>query len=509
VNLAAGIKEIVQDKGLSEELIIEALKDVLENAYKEYFGAESISVDFDIEKGNLKVFIPKQVVKRVRDPRNQVNTKQAATILGVKEVDESTKEVLVPYFPMKDFSPTEIMKISNAIVDKLRNVEKNSLRHEFYKKKGELASGSIIKVNTEGDIFVDLGKTIGIIPFTEQSPLEHYENGDNIRAVVIGVEGSSPHQKKKAKKVQVTLSRKSPSLIKELLFLEIPEIADESIEIKGIARLAGYKTKVIVQSINPNVDAVASCIGPHGVRIISIIKEIGGEKIDIIHYSENLKELVKNALIPAKVDRVVMSKTEEGTDIIYAVVPHDQLPYAFGRQKQNVILVSKLLNHKIQIQTSEEMFEKQIEEEEVGNLKDIFGTTLDVLNLPQLLISKLHNYDIASVEHLVEIHVNQRYKEFDLIEEEIVLLQQSIKENIEISEDDSFNQHQKEDDGKTPLEELPDLATWVPFLKENGIYSIEQLVTTYNQGFYNIKKLSLEDKEKIIAIIEENIEIED
>lgn len=510
VKLAAGMKEIIQEKGLSEDLILDVVKEVLSQAYKEYFGAEKISLEMDIYSNTFEVFIPKKIVKRVRDPRTQISSKQAMDLLKTKEIDESLTEIAVAFNPMQDFSPTEIMKISDSILYKIKNIEKHSLRDEFYKKKGKLASGTVIKITEEGDIFVDLGKTIGIIPLLEQSPLEHYENGDNIKSVVVGIDNHSKSDstRKKNRKAEVILSRKSPALIKELLFIEIPEIADGNIEIKGISRLAGYKSKVLIET-HANINGVAACIGPHGIRITSIIKEIGGEKIDIIEYNSNIRELVKSALVPAKVDRVVLAKDDEEQDIIYAVVAQDQLAYAFGKQKQNVILVSKLLSKKIQIQTDEEMVEKNIQEEYVQEIHDIFGTTLDKLDLEEELVKKLQQNNVASVEQLVQIHLNHQYKTLTyLTEEEKQIIQKSIKENVEISQEPSDEEDLIEAHG-TPLSVLEDLSPWINVLQKNHITTIEQLVEAHNEEFAGVIELSKEDKNKIYTIIIDNIEIED
>ncbi len=510
MNLAAGIKEIVSAKGIPQELILDTVEEVLTQAYKKFKGVEKINVVSDLENNLLDVFLVKEAVNEVDDQVNQIKLDEAKEILKDEELEEG-QMVDLPTAPFNDFKEKEIVWVSENILNKINNIEKDVIKYEFVKKKNRLVSGTIIKIDQKGNIFIDLGKTIALLPIEEQSPVEHYEMDDMIKAVVKDVGGKSKRRVRgeiSPGNVQVVLSRTSPDLVKELLAVEIPEIADGVVNIKRIVREAGYKTKIAVTS--DNVDPVAPCIGPHGIRITSVVKELGGEKIDVIRYEEEPVIFIKSALTPAKVGRVIFQ--DENEKMAFAVVEMDQLAYAYGRRKMNVILAAKLTGWKINIKTESEVEDENIEAASVKELENIFMDGTPISELPGFnedTIEKLSESNIFTIESLVELNeANELGNIESLTEEEIKNIKDTLSEFVEVEEEG--NDEETEYEG-TPLNILPDFTEgWITILQNGGIISIEDLVEAVQEDtLANVEGLEENDIKEIKRILAENVEIEE
>lgn len=508
MNLAAGIKELVKAKGISEELILGAVKDVLTQAYMKFKGSEEINVVQDLDKNQLDVYIVKKVVEQVEDPANEISTADAESILGESPEIGEKAELLTE--PVKDFREKGIAWVSENIVQKITLIEKDAIKYEYENKRNRLTSGSIVKKDKQGNIFVDLGNTMGILPIELQSPIEHYEVEDTLRAVVVGIErGRRRGRMPGNRNVEIVLSRATPELVKELLAQEVPEVADGIVEIKRISREPGYKTKIAVDS--DTIDAVSTCIGPHGVRVTNVVKELGGEKVDIVRYSENPREMIKYALTPAKVDRVIIE--DEDSKAVFAVVEHDQLAYAFGRRKRNVVLAAKLCGWKINIKTESEVEEEEIEAADVRELKNVFGTPLsDLPNLSEELITVLNDNDIYLIEQLVDIE--DLHKLENLSEDNIREIETILSENVEVEEiepEEEGDEETEEEWEGTPLSVLPEFKEeWIKALEGHGISSIEDLVGMVQADtFTAIDELEESDIDAIKKVLSDNVEIEE
>lgn len=448
MNLAAGIRELGASKGISEELVFDTLKEVLIKAYIKFEKAQEIFIEQDEETNNILIYIQKEVVKKVSDPTLEITLKEAKKLYPEIEIS-LTDKINIPSEPIKLFNEREIAWVSENIINRINIIAKDIVKHEFMKKINKVVSGYIIKIDHRG-IYVDLEKTIGFIPAQEISPLEHYEQDDMIKAMVVDVIGGGqiPNRNFRRrddlspKMVQVFLSRNHPDMVKELLAMEVPELADGSIEVKNISRDPGYKTKLAVYS--DLVDPVSACIGPHGVRITNVVKELGGEKIDVVRYSEEPRDYIRSALTPAKVDRVIIQ--DEENNMAFAVVESDQLAYAYGKQKKNVILAARLTGWRINVKTENEVEEEQIESSDVKELKNIFMDDIDeyeetpLNELPGLdlsIIALLEENNIDTVEKLWEVDENDKYHLLKgLGTEQAEIIKKIIAESVEIEEED-------------------------------------------------------------------------
>ncbi|MFQ5861695.1 MAG: transcription termination factor NusA [Candidatus Brocadiales bacterium] len=269
------------------------------------------------------------------------------------KIDRTTGELIAKEGDRR-IDPAELGRISaqtakQVMIQKIREAERNAIYDEFIKRKGTIVTGTVQRL--EGpNIIINLGKTEGLLPRAEQITDEAYRPGDRVRALLLDV-------KKVSQRVRLVLSRSHPDFVRKLFELEVPEISEQVIEIKAIAREAGYRTKIAVLSQDPHVDCVGACVGVRGTRIKNIVDELVGEKIDIIRWDEAPEALIPNTLKPAEIIGIMLSpETHQAT----VVVPNDQLSLAIGKRGQNVRLASKLTSWDIDILTEEELSQKEI-----------------------------------------------------------------------------------------------------------------------------------------------------
>ncbi len=344
------INLLCEEKGLSVEYILEALEQGLIKAYKkDSGGSENVKVDFDMKKGSIKLYAQKEVV----EAENLINQSYQITLEDARKIKKSYDigdTVNIEVTP-KNFGRVAAQTAKQVIFERFRTAEKNNTFNEFYDKKGELISGIIQKVD-DVSIIVDLGKLEGVLPITELIKNEEYHVNDKIKAYIVDI-------RKNNKDIpEAMLSRTNPGFIKRLFEIEIPEIYEGLIEIKSVSRDAGSRTKIAVYSKDENIDPVGSCVGMKGIRIESILKEINGEKIDIVEWSENPAQFIAAALSPAQVIAVDVDVDEKTSTV---VVPDDQLSLAIGKEGQNVRLAAKLVNWKIDIKTETQIREQILE----------------------------------------------------------------------------------------------------------------------------------------------------
>lgn len=328
-----------KEKGIKKEILIEAMENALVTAYKKDYETSCEVVAKVSEKtGDARVYLQKEVCEEITDPETQIDYKDAKKISKTAEVGDS---VLVDVTP-KTFGRIAAQNARGIVVQKIREVERGNMVSEFTEKTGTLVTG-VVERTEKGNVMVSIGRTEAILTPQEQIPTEKYERGDKIQIYVVQVKiiGKAP---------QVIISRSHPNLVKCLFEKEVPEIADGTIEIKSIAREAGSRTKIAVLSNDSNVEAVGSCIGPKGMRVENILNELNGEKIDIINYSENMDEFVKEALSPAEVVECNVNPDEK---TCYVTVDKDQLSLAIGKEGQNARLAARLTGYKIDIKPAE------------------------------------------------------------------------------------------------------------------------------------------------------------
>ncbi|MBQ0011063.1 MAG: transcription termination/antitermination protein NusA [Ruminococcus sp.] len=328
-----------KEKGIPKDYMLEKLKAALLSAYKhESKGLENMEVVINPEKKDIKVYSVKNVVEEVADPDTEISLADAKAISKKHKLGDVCRFEL----KTKDFGRISAQTAKQVFVQGIREAERNMIIHEYESKKEEVVSATVIKIDpTNGNAIVDTGTSEAVLLRSEQIPGESFEVGDHIKVFVMEV-------KNEVKGPIVTLSRTHFGLVKRLFELEVPEIQDGTVVIRGISREAGSRTKIAVESRDENVDPVGACIGNRGNRIGGIVNELRGEKIDIIPYSENPEEYIKAALSPADVKNVVLA---DGERSCRAIVSPEQLSLAIGREGQNARLAARLTGYKIDIKT--------------------------------------------------------------------------------------------------------------------------------------------------------------
>jgi len=307
------------------------------SAYRKHYGsAENVRVQFDGTTGNIRVLSRRQVVDKVTDPVKEISIDEArAKHLGYQIGDYVEEEIAA-----QGFGRIAAQTAKQVVMQKLRDIERDMVYEEFAERQGDVVTGQVIRVD-RGIVIVDLGRAEGFIFPQEQVRSEQYRERDRIKAYVVEV-------KKTPKGPQILLSRTHPGLLKRLMELEVPEIRDGIVEIMGLVREPGSRSKVAVKANLPEVDALGACVGPRGSRVQVIVQELRGERIDIIEWNEDPEIFVANALSPARVVGVEIDPTSR---VARVIVPDNQLSLAIGRDGQNARLAAKLTGWKIDIRS--------------------------------------------------------------------------------------------------------------------------------------------------------------
>ena len=346
--LIKAMEELEKEEGISQEYMKSALLTALEAAYKENYGTEE-NVKIDIDKnGDIIVVAEKTIVEKVENEVKEISLEEAKKKKKTAKVGDVVKVIIVP----KDFGRIAVQKGKQIIVQKLREKEKEVRFNEYQEKKGEIITGIVQKAGEGKTVILDLGKLEGIMPVKEQVEKDKYAVNQKIRVYVQDI------VKREKGDVQVIVSRRANDFLKRLFEYEIPEIDEGLIEVKSVSREPGIRSKVAVYSKNENIDPVGSCIGPKGLRIESIKKELRGEKIDVVEWSEDPAKLIAQALLPAEIMAIDIN---EETRFAQVIVADDQLTLAIGKKGQNVRLAVELTHWAIDIKgitEFKEMLEK-------------------------------------------------------------------------------------------------------------------------------------------------------
>jgi N utilization substance protein A len=357
------IRQLIQDRGIPEELILRTIEDTLIAAYKQRFGknAENAVVQFDDDNREVSIFAQKKIV----DPGDVYSDLTEIDLDDAREMDPEAEvgdEILVEIDP-KEFDRVSIQSAKQTAHKTIRDIQKDSLYSEFKNNVGEIVTGYYQR-ERNGTIYVDLGKIEGILPRKFQSPRETYHINDRIKALIIEVN-------KTPSGLQVVLSRTHTEFVRAIFELEVPEIYDKTVEIHKIVREPGFRTKLAVYSNREDVDPVGSCVGLKGVRIQAVIKELEGEKIDIFKYDPEPKRFIKNALSPADVRDVII--LDEGKHQALAVVSDSLLSVAIGKQGLNVRLANRLVDWNIDVKTESQFAQMDIAAESRRAVSQLFG----------------------------------------------------------------------------------------------------------------------------------------
>jgi N utilization substance protein A len=335
------IDAIAKEKGVEPEIIISAVSDALEAAARKKYKGEELKARFNPETGDFDLFTVKRIVDEVTDAATQFSLTEAREMYG----DEAEVDMEIEFPRDKgDLGRIAAQTAKQVIFQKVREAERENVYAEYSQRIGDVVNG-LVKRFENGDIIVELGRVESQLPRKEQSRAENYTVGDRVRAVIRGVNRS-------AKGPQIVLSRTDPALLIKLFEQEVPEIYDGTVTIRGAVREAGDRAKVAVYSRERDVDPVGACVGMKGTRVQAIIRELRGEKIDIVEWSEDPVLFVTNAISPAKVQRV--SIVDDAEKVMEIVVEDKQLSLAIGKKGQNVRLAAKLTGWKIDIKSEEE-----------------------------------------------------------------------------------------------------------------------------------------------------------
>ena len=374
--LLKAMEELEKEEGISQEYMKDALITALEAAYKENYGTEE-NVKIDIDKnGDIIVFAEKTIVEKVEDEVKEISLEEVKKKRKTSKVGDVVKVIIVP----KDFGRIAVQKGKQIIVQKLREKEKEVRFNEYQEKKGEIITGIVQKATEGKSVILDLGKLEGIMPVKEQVEKDKYAVNQKIRVYVQDI------VKREKGDVQVIVSRRANDFLKRLFEYEIPEIDEGLIEVKSVSREPGVRSKVAVYSKNENIDPVGSCIGPKGLRIESIKKELRGEKIDVVEWSEDPAKLIAQALLPAEIMAIDINEEARFAQVIVA---DDQLTLAIGKKGQNVRLAVELTHWAIDIKgitefkemiekgekdTSIDMEKIEEEQEKLGEVEEVEET---------------------------------------------------------------------------------------------------------------------------------------
>ncbi len=381
-DFASAVKQIAEEKGISSEKVLETIEQAIAAAYKKDYGkrGQIIQAKLDSESGKVKFLqikivvdesmiyseeeleeIKSEKVKEEEDKKIKFNPEKHIMIDEAKKIKKKIKpgdELKISLKAQKDYGRIAAQTAKQVIMQKLREAERESIFEEYQDKQGEIVSGIVQRIEGR-NVFFDIGKALGILIREEQVPGEFYRPGQRLKVFVLKVEDTSKGPK-------IFLSRAYPKLISKLFELEVPEIAAGQVEIKSIAREPGSRTKIAVASTIEEIDPIGASVGQRGTRVQAVINELGGEKIDIIEWSEDPEKFIANALSPAKVLEVkVLPKNK-----VLCVVPEDQLSLAIGKDGQNVRLAAKLTGWKIDVRGSEVELEEKQEEEKKEEKKE-------------------------------------------------------------------------------------------------------------------------------------------
>ena len=429
--LYEAIRLLVQEKGISEELIHRTIEEFLLAAYKRKFGtSDNAVVRFSEEEEGVTLFARREIVEDVYDPVTEIDLEEALTFSPEAEIGD---EMLIEINPM-EFDRVAVQSAKQKAKQTLREIQKDTLYSEFIDKVGEMIIGYYQR-ERNGNIFVDLGKTEGLMPKRYQSPREMYRPNDRIKALIYEVN-------KTPAGLQIILSRTHTDFVRRIFELEVPEVYDRTVEIQKLVREPGYRTKIAVYSNREDVDPVGACVGLRGVRIQAIVRELEGEKIDILKYDNDPRTFIKNALSPAEVNHVII--LDEAKRQALAVVAETQLSLAIGKQGLNVRLANRLVDWNIDVKTEEQFAEMDIAADTKRAVSALFrdfdeeeDEITRISELPDVhegIVAALKANGIDLIEQLVSLTDDDLRRLPGLNDADVVAIKQIVAENVEIIE---------------------------------------------------------------------------
>ena len=342
--LIQALGEIEKERGIPKEALIDAIKTALNTAYKKNFGTiQNVTVDLNEQTGVFKVYAPKKVVEAVEDPRTEISREAVKDAYPEANLDDILNIEVTP----GDFGRIAAQTAKQVVIQKLREAERSLIFEEFSEREGEIVTGIIQRIEAK-IVYLNLGRTEGLMLPSDQIPSEKYEPNQRIKAYIYEVKNTT-------RGPNILLSRTHPYFLRRLFELEVPEIYDGLVEIKSLAREAGSRSKIAVHTLDDKIDPVGACVGPRGLRVQNIVNELNGEKIDIIKYDKDPVKYIANSLSPSKVISVALYDEEKVAKVI---VPDYQLSLAIGKSGQNARLAAKLTGWKVDIKSESQYLEE-------------------------------------------------------------------------------------------------------------------------------------------------------
>jgi len=430
--LSDSIRAITQDKGISSELVQKVVEEFLLAAYKKTYGtSDNAVVKFGDDMGEVSIAAKKVVVDDddLYDPVGEIELKDAKALNEEAAVGD---ELLIEIDP-KEFDRSSVHTAKQRAKQYLRDIQKDTLYSEFSGKENEVIIGYYQR-ERNGNIYVDLGRTEGILPRKNQSPRETYGPGSRIKSMISEV-------RKTPGGLQVVLTRRDPKFVEKLFELEVPEIYEKAILIHKIVREAGYRTKIAVRSVKEEIDPIGACVGLKGTRIQAVMKELEGERIDVLKYDPEPREFIRNALNPAQVSQVVI--LDESKKQALAVVPESQLSLAIGKQGLNVKLANRLVDWSIDVKTEEQFAEMDLSrgareaahglfrDEDTGGITNV----AELEGISERLVGILAEHNIVLIETLVNLSRDDIGRIEGITVQDVETLMKVIEENVEIVEE--------------------------------------------------------------------------
>ncbi|MBM4236001.1 MAG: transcription termination/antitermination protein NusA [Firmicutes bacterium] len=344
--LFAALDSLEKEKGISKEILFEALEVALISAYKRNFqSAPAVRVSIDRDTGEIKVFSQLRVVENVESEQQEVSLYEARVYDPRCQIEDIVEMEVTP----REFGRIAAQTAKQVVIQRIREAERELIYENFVDRTEEIITG-LVRRFEQRNVIIDLGRTEAVLPVDEQIPHERYRQGERVKTYIVDV-------KKTTKGPQIIVSRTHTGFLKRLFEMEVPEIYEGIVEIKAAAREAGYRSKLAVFSNNKDIDPVGACVGPKGSRVQAISNELKGEKIDIIKWSAESEEYIANALSPAKVSSVILNSDQKMATV---VVPDTQLSLAIGKEGQNARLSAKITGWKIDISSETQFTEKSL-----------------------------------------------------------------------------------------------------------------------------------------------------
>jgi N utilization substance protein A len=441
--MAEAIRQLINEKGISEDLIVKTVEDALMAAYKKKYGTnENAVVRFKDNYEGVDVYAKKTIVEDVDDPVLEISLEEAQEMADGAEVGDILELPVDPH----EFDLQSVMLAKQTTRQSLREISRDTQYAEYKSKVGEIIIGYYQR-EKNGNIFVDLGKIEGLFPKKYQSPRETYHPNDRIKAMIVEVE-------KGRMGPLIILSRTHAEFVRKILELEVPEIYDKAVDVFKIVREPGYRTKIAVYSNRDDIDPVGACVGLKGIRIQAIIRELEGEKVDILKYEIDSKRFIRNALSPAEVKDVYV--LDEAKHQALAVVADSQLSVAIGKQGLNVRLANRLCDWSIDVKTEEQFLQMDRGADLKRAVSELFGETepeepARIADLPGIepeWAAALGAAGVATVEDFLSISNEALAAVEGISAEAAEKIQAIVDENVEVVEDER----------EEPAEAAPDSA---------------------------------------------------